>query len=293
MLARGVRPGGRTRADVSAPAPRRSHRGQPREHALHAGGRRRAGTPSGGARLARPVASGRFRRVLSGQQPCRRLRRTGPARHARFPSGADRPVRGGCDLAAAARPAIVERGGVRSASSASTPSARRREPEGTPGALSVRMPPRTGPLVRADLDRVLVRYAARPGRPTSWWCCRTGARSTPTRPSRCSARSVGRWSGRVPTSSSVAIRTGCRASTSYGASRCCTRWATTSSTWTSWSRRCRAWSSRRRSGAAAQGDPAGAVRDGPGDVRAPLVGARAAARILDDVWSSSTGPFAR
>ena len=38
-----------------------------------------------------------------------------------------------------------------------------RAAEGTPGALSVRMPPRTGPLVRADLDRVLraVRRTAR------------------------------------------------------------------------------------------------------------------------------------
>ena len=47
---------------------------------------------------------------------------------------------------------------------ASTPSARlRRRGPGRPGALSVRMPPRTGPLVRADLDRVLgaVRRAAR------------------------------------------------------------------------------------------------------------------------------------
>ncbi len=59
-------------------------------------------------------------------------------------------------LAEAARPAIVERGGVRFGfvgfnAIGETP---RAEP-GTPGALSVRMPPRTGPLVQADLDRVL------------------------------------------------------------------------------------------------------------------------------------------
>jgi poly-gamma-glutamate capsule biosynthesis protein CapA/YwtB (metallophosphatase superfamily) len=59
-------------------------------------------------------------------------------------------------LAGAVRPAIVERDGVRFGfvgfnAIGETP---RSEP-GTPGALSVRMPPRTGPLVRADLDRVL------------------------------------------------------------------------------------------------------------------------------------------
>ena len=75
-----------------------------------------------------------------------------------------RPFGAGRDLAAAARPAIVERGGIRFGflgfnAIGETP----RAAEGTPGALSVRMPPRTGPLVRADLDRVLraVRRTAR------------------------------------------------------------------------------------------------------------------------------------
>ncbi|WP_166134522.1 CapA family protein [Nocardioides ochotonae] len=70
----------------------------------------------------------------------------------------------GADLAAASRPAYVERGGVRFAllgfnAIGETPRATR----SGPGALSVRMPPRTGPLVRADLEHVtgLVRRAGR------------------------------------------------------------------------------------------------------------------------------------
>ena len=65
------------------------------------------------------------------------------------------PVGAGSDLAGAARPAIVERNGVRFGVVAfdaigETPAA---TPD-RPGALRVRMRPRTGPLVRADLDRV-------------------------------------------------------------------------------------------------------------------------------------------
>ena len=64
-------------------------------------------------------------------------------------------VGAGIDLARASRPAIVERNGVRFGVVAfdaigETPAA---TPSG-PGALRVRMDPRTGPLVRADLDRV-------------------------------------------------------------------------------------------------------------------------------------------
>ncbi|WP_182524865.1 CapA family protein [Nocardioides dongkuii] len=65
------------------------------------------------------------------------------------------PVGAGRDLAAASRPAYVVRGGVRFGFVAfnaigETPQA---TPD-APGALSVRMPPRTGPLVPADLDHV-------------------------------------------------------------------------------------------------------------------------------------------
>ena len=70
----------------------------------------------------------------------------------------------GENTAAASRPAVVERGGVRFGfvgfnAIGETPMA---GPE-TPGAFSLRMPPRTGPLVQADLDRVLraVRRTAR------------------------------------------------------------------------------------------------------------------------------------
>jgi poly-gamma-glutamate capsule biosynthesis protein CapA/YwtB (metallophosphatase superfamily) len=70
----------------------------------------------------------------------------------------------GSGLAEASRPTIIERAGLRFAfvgfnAIGETP---RAEP-GTPGALSVRMPPRTGPLAPADLDHVasVVRRAGR------------------------------------------------------------------------------------------------------------------------------------
>ncbi|WP_183101559.1 CapA family protein, partial [Nocardioides pelophilus] len=65
------------------------------------------------------------------------------------------PFGAGADLEAASQPAFLEAGGVRFAfvgfnAIGETPAAS----DGTPGALSVRMPPRTGPLVPADLARV-------------------------------------------------------------------------------------------------------------------------------------------
>lgn len=66
------------------------------------------------------------------------------------------PFGAGADLATAIRPAIIERGGMRVGflgfnAIGETPMAGPR----TPGALSVRMPPRTGPLNSGDLTRVL------------------------------------------------------------------------------------------------------------------------------------------
>ena len=66
------------------------------------------------------------------------------------------PFGAGDNAAAASRPAVIERGGVRFGfvgfnAIGETPQAG----PGTPGAFSLRMPPRTGPLVQADLDRVL------------------------------------------------------------------------------------------------------------------------------------------
>ncbi|WP_181407483.1 CapA family protein [Nocardioides sambongensis] len=65
------------------------------------------------------------------------------------------PFGAGADLDAAARPAVLEAGGASYAfigfnAIGETPRATATDP----GALSVRMPPRTGPLVAADLDRV-------------------------------------------------------------------------------------------------------------------------------------------
>ena len=67
-----------------------------------------------------------------------------------------RPFGAGADLAAARRPAVVTRHGVRFGfvgfnAIGETPEAG----PGRPGASSVSMPPRTGPLDRAELERVL------------------------------------------------------------------------------------------------------------------------------------------
>jgi poly-gamma-glutamate capsule biosynthesis protein CapA/YwtB (metallophosphatase superfamily) len=74
------------------------------------------------------------------------------------------PFGAGANLREASRPAILERGGIRFGfiginAIGETP----RAGASASGALSVRMPPRTGPLVQADLDRVLrlVRRTAR------------------------------------------------------------------------------------------------------------------------------------
>jgi poly-gamma-glutamate capsule biosynthesis protein CapA/YwtB (metallophosphatase superfamily) len=74
------------------------------------------------------------------------------------------PLGAGRDVATAARPAVLHRHGTTFAflgfnAIGETP----RAGPGRPGALSVRMPPRTGPLVRADLLRVTraVRRATR------------------------------------------------------------------------------------------------------------------------------------
>jgi poly-gamma-glutamate capsule biosynthesis protein CapA/YwtB (metallophosphatase superfamily) len=73
----------------------------------------------------------------------------------RVASGGFRPVGAGVDLAQAAEPVVVARNGVSFGVVAfdaigETPAAT----SGGPGVLRVRMRPRTGPLVRADLDRV-------------------------------------------------------------------------------------------------------------------------------------------
>jgi poly-gamma-glutamate synthesis protein (capsule biosynthesis protein) len=73
----------------------------------------------------------------------------------RLRQGGFLPVGAGRDLATAARPVVVERNGVRFGIVAfdaigETPAATRDRP----GALRLRMRPRTGPLVAADLDRV-------------------------------------------------------------------------------------------------------------------------------------------
>jgi poly-gamma-glutamate synthesis protein (capsule biosynthesis protein) len=73
----------------------------------------------------------------------------------RFQTSRIAPFGAGADLAAASRPAVLEHEGVRfgfvgfnaiGETPMATPNA--------PGALSVRMPPRTGPLQQADLDHV-------------------------------------------------------------------------------------------------------------------------------------------
>ncbi len=74
------------------------------------------------------------------------------------------PFGAGENAAAASRPAVIERGGVRFGFVGfNAIGETQRAGPATPGAFSLRMPPRTGPLVQADLDRVLraVRRTAR------------------------------------------------------------------------------------------------------------------------------------
>lgn len=83
----------------------------------------------------------------------------------RFDGATLRAFGAGRDLAGASRPAVLEHEGVRFGflgfnAIGETP----RATAGDPGALSVRMPPRTGPLVRADLrhvERAVARLAER------------------------------------------------------------------------------------------------------------------------------------
>ena len=80
-----------------------------------------------------------------------------------------RPFGAGDDVAEAERPAVLEAGGTTYAflgfnAIGETPMAT----ETRPGALSVRMPPRTGPLVEADLARVERAIRRAHARPT-WW----------------------------------------------------------------------------------------------------------------------------
>ena len=106
-------------------------------------------------------------------------------------------------------------------------------------------------------------------------------------------RRLATWSVPGPTWSWAVTRTGCREWTRSATCRCCTHSGTSSSTWTSWSRRWRGSSWRRRSGARSSGQ-SGCCRTGwtTGSFAPRRVAGAAAARILDDVWSTSTGPFA-
>ena len=66
------------------------------------------------------------------------------------------PFGAGDNAAAASRPAVIERGRVRFGFVGfNAIGETARAGPGTPGAFSLRMPPRTGPLVPTDLDRVL------------------------------------------------------------------------------------------------------------------------------------------
>ena len=98
----------------------------------------------------------------------------------------------GRDLRAATRAAVLTRNGVRFGflgfnAIGETPRATPR----TPGALSVRMPPRTGPLNQADLAHVVDAIRRLRSGSTWSWCSPTGARSTPTLPNRSSRSSGG------------------------------------------------------------------------------------------------------
>lgn len=89
----------------------------------------------------------------------------------RLRAGGFQPIGAGADLERASRPVVVERNGttfgiVAFDAIGETPAAG----PGTPGAFRVRMEPRTGPLVQADLDRLTDR-----ARPPYAGRCRDGA----------------------------------------------------------------------------------------------------------------------
>lgn len=150
----------------------------------------------------------------------------------------------GGDLAAASRPVLLKHDGVTFGfvgfnAIGETPQAA----PGSPGALSVRMPPRTGPLNEADLAHALGLVRRLDRKVDVVIALPHWARSTPTSPSRCRRRSGAGSSRRARTWSSADTRTGSRGSNTSRPRRTVpaapfwpTRWATWSSTWTSWSR---------------------------------------------------------
>ena len=207
------RPRGRC-ASWRSDRPRRPRGRQPREHAVDDGAAApRATTRSPPTRAVLPAlrAAGSTRSRLANNHTGDYGGRTGRDRR-----GLPRPA-SGRSAPAGTSPRAPGRGastpGMRlRVRRASTPSVRPPRPDPATGALSVRMPPRTGPLHRADLDRVTRRRPpARPAGRRGRGAPALGRRSTPTLPSRSSTRSRRRWSRPAPTSSSAATRTGCRA----------------------------------------------------------------------------------
>ena len=147
----------------------------------------------GSPQLARTAARCRVRRAVAGEQPRGRLRRTALldtvgtlARSPIVPFGA------GENAAAASRPAVIERGGVRFGfvgfnAIGETPRGGSGHRRSASASGCRRGPDR---WCRRTWTGCCAPYAGPPGGPTSSWCSRTGARSTPTCPSRSSAGSA-------------------------------------------------------------------------------------------------------
>ena len=209
---------------------------------------------------------------------------------------ADLPYVGaGRDLDEARKPVVITRDGVRvgflgTESIGETPAAT----ADRGGTNRLNMPPRTGPLNERQLDRITGDIAdlSKAGRrgggdPALGHPVHPRARGQPAPRGPRLRRRRGRPGDRR------ASRTGCRAGRPAVTPWSCTRWATSSSTWTSRPRRWRAifveivlW-----------GDQVKAVEPVPYELDSRFVprvvkGDRAA-DILDDVWSTSRGPFAR
>ena len=194
----------------------------------------------------------------------------------------------------ARRPVVVRRDGVRvgfigTESIGETPGGHRR-------------PGRDEPAEHAAADRAVERAPATADQPptssgwrsgSTWsWCCRTGAPSTPTCPRRASDGRRAPSSRRAPIWSSAATRTGCRAGRRSGRPRGAL-----------------AGQLRLRHGLPDEDDGGDLRRDralgrrGQGGRTGRLrldrrfvprvVGGTRAQGILDDVWSTSRGAFAR
>ena len=259
--------------------------------------RPRAATPSRPSpRGRRRSEAGRLRPGVAGQQPRRRLRRPRRMRQTfdRFAAAAiadggrrPQPRRGPAagDRRARRRPGRLHRRPTRSARRRRRPADRAGHEPAEHAAAHRAAGPRRPRRISGDIAALA--SGSTPSSCSPHWGTQYTHRPEPSqRMQPAPSPTPG------PTWSSAATRTGSRAGRRSGSTWSCTRWATSSSTWTS---------SQDAGGRLPRGRALG--RKGQGGRARPYVigsdfaprpaGVRWAQRILDDVWSTSRGPFRR